>query len=58
MRPLSGLLVRRFPNLLFVQPAQDANLISNVPHNIVDSARTIAVIIRHTVDSGFGIVEP
>ena len=55
MRPLSGLLVRRFPNLLF---AQDANLISNVPHNIVDSARTIAVTVRHAVDNGFAAVEP
>jgi len=47
-----------FPNLLFVQPTQGANLISNVPHNIVDSARTIAVTIRYALDNGFGTVEP
>ncbi len=58
MRSLHGIHVRGFPNLLFVQPTQGANLISNVPHNIVDSARTIAVIVRHAVDRGFGTVEP
>src|SRR5437763_6239692 len=42
MRPLAITIhVRGIPNLLFVQPTQGANLISNVPHNIVDSARTI-----------------
>jgi hypothetical protein len=41
-----------------VQPTQGANLISNVPHNIVDSARTIAVTIRHAMGNGFGTVEP
>ena len=46
MRTLHGIHVRGFPNLLFVQPTQGANLISNVPHNIVDSARTIATVVR------------
>jgi len=58
MRTLHGIGVHGFPNLLFVQPTQGANLISNVPHNIVDSARTITVIVRHAVDGGFGTVEP
>jgi len=58
MRTLHGIHVRGFPNLLFVQPAQGANLISNVPHNIVDSARTIATVVRHAADGGFGTVEP
>ena len=58
MRTLHGIDVRGFPNLLFVQPTQGANLISNVPHNIVDSAQTIAAIVRHAVDGGFGTVEP
>ena len=30
-----------------MQPTQGANLISNVPHNIVDSARTITAVVRH-----------
>jgi cyclohexanone monooxygenase len=58
MRTLHGIHVRGFPNLLFVQPTQGANLISNVPHNIVDSARTIAVTVRHALDNGFAAVEP
>jgi cation diffusion facilitator CzcD-associated flavoprotein CzcO len=58
MRTLHGIHARGFPNLLFVQPTQGANLISNVPHNIVDSARTIAVTVRHAVDNGFAAVEP
>ena len=58
MRTLHGIHVRGFPNLLFVQPTQGANLISNVPHNIVDSARTIAAVVRHAADGGSGTVEP
>jgi cyclohexanone monooxygenase len=58
MRTLHGIHVRGFPNLLFVQPTQGANLISNVPHNIVDSARTIASVVRHAVEGGLGTVEP
>jgi cation diffusion facilitator CzcD-associated flavoprotein CzcO len=58
MRTLHGIHARGFPNLLFVQPTQGANLISNIPHNIVDSARTIAVTIRHALDQGFAEVEP
>jgi cation diffusion facilitator CzcD-associated flavoprotein CzcO len=58
MRTLHGIHVRGFPNLLFVQPTQGANLISNVPHNIVDSALTIAAVVRHAAEGGFGTVEP
>jgi cation diffusion facilitator CzcD-associated flavoprotein CzcO len=58
MRTLHGIHARGFPNLAFVQPTQGANLISNVPHNIVDSARTIAVTVRHVLDHGFAAVEP
>ena len=58
MRTLHGIGVHGFPNLMFVQPTQGANLISNVPHNIVDSARTIALTVRHALDLGFSTVEP
>ncbi len=57
MRTLHGIHVHGFPNAFIVQPFQAANLISNVPHNLVDSARTIAAIIRHARDGGFGAVE-
>src|SRR5215469_7546831 len=58
MRSLHGVHVRGFPNVLFVQPTQGANLISNVPHNFVDSARTITQVVRHALDSGLSEVEP
>ncbi len=58
MRTLHGLQVRGFPNAFLVQPTQGANLISNVPHNIVDSARTIALTIRHALGNGYAEVEP
>jgi cyclohexanone monooxygenase len=58
MRSLHGIHVRSFPNLLFVQPTQGANLISNVPHNITDSALTIAAVVEHAVGGGFAAVEP
>ena len=57
MRTLHGIHVHGFPNAFIVQPFQAANLISNVPHNLVDSARTITTIIRHALDSGSGAVE-
>jgi len=39
------------------QPTQGAMLISNVPHNIVDSAKTIAQVVRHTLDLEKQVVE-
>ena len=57
MRTLHGIHVHGFPNLFLVQFTQGANLISNVPHNLTDSARTISTIVRHTIDSGFDEVE-
>jgi cyclohexanone monooxygenase len=58
MRTLHGIHVHGFPNLLIVQPTQGANLISNVPHNITDSARTIAAVVGQAVRSGSATVEP
>jgi cyclohexanone monooxygenase len=58
MRTLHGVHARGFPNVFLVQPTQGANLISNVPHNIVDSARTIALTVRHVLDHGYAEVEP
>jgi cation diffusion facilitator CzcD-associated flavoprotein CzcO len=57
MRTLHGIHVHGFPNAFFVQPTQGANLISNIPHNVVDAARTIAVTVRHAVDNGCAEVE-
>ncbi len=52
MRSKHGVHVRGFPNAFFVQPTQGANLISNVPHNLTETAKTIALLVRHTLDSG------
>lgn len=52
MRSLHGIHVHGFPNMYIVHPAQGANLISNVPHNLVDSAKTITAIVSHTLQSG------
>jgi cation diffusion facilitator CzcD-associated flavoprotein CzcO len=57
MRSKHGIHVRGFPNAFFVQPTQGANLISNVPHNLTESGRTIAMTIKHALDGGFKQVE-
>jgi cation diffusion facilitator CzcD-associated flavoprotein CzcO len=57
MRTKRGIHVHGFPNLFIVQPTQGANLISNVPHNLTESGRTIALTIRHALDHGFDQVE-
>ncbi|MFM7892105.1 MAG: monooxygenase, partial [Actinomycetota bacterium] len=36
---------------------QGANLISNVTHNLVESATTIALVVRHALDVGAEEVE-
>ena len=57
MKSLHGIHVRDFPNAFFVQPTQGANLISNIPHNLTESGRTIAMTIRHALDQGAKEVE-
>jgi cyclohexanone monooxygenase len=57
MRTKHGIHVHGFPNAFFVQPTQGANLISNVPHNLTDSAKTIAVLVKHARDNGFKEIE-
>ena len=46
MRTKHGIHVHGFPNAFFVQPTQGANLISNVPHNLTEAARTIAMMVE------------
>ena len=57
MRTMHGIHVHGFPNLFIVQPTQGANLISNVPHNLTESGKTIAMIVRHALDTGADQVE-
>jgi len=58
VRTLHGLNPNGFPNLFTVQMNQGAYMVSNVPHNIVDHARTIAQIVAHAEREGFAEVEP
>ena len=57
MRTLHGIHTHGFPNLFIVQPTQGANLISNVPHNLTESGKTIACVVQHAVDNGYQTVE-
>jgi len=57
MHTLHGVHVHGFPNAFIVQPTQGANLISNIPHNIVDTAKTIAQVVSHANERGVAEVE-
>lgn len=57
MRSKHGIHVRGFPNLFLVSPTQGANLISNIPHNLTESGRTIAAIVAHAESVGANEVE-
>ena len=57
MRSKHGCHAHGFPNAFFVQPAQGANLISNVPHNLTEAGQTIGLIIRAALDRGAKEVE-
>jgi cation diffusion facilitator CzcD-associated flavoprotein CzcO len=50
MQSLHGMHVHGFPNLFVVGPNQAANLISNITHNQMDHADTLAAIIAHALD--------
>ncbi len=49
MKTMHGIHVQGFPNMFIVQPTQGANLISNVPHNLTESGRTIAAVVAEAV---------
>ena len=57
MRSLHGIHVHGFPNVFVVGPAQGANLISNIPHNLTEAGATIAAIIAHAAEVGADEVE-
>ena len=57
MRTKHGIHVHGFPNLFINQLTQGANLISNVPSNLTDTARTIATVLSHAVAQGHERVE-
>ncbi len=57
MKSKHGIHVHGFPNAFFVQPTQGANLISNVPHNLTEGGKTIAMTVKHALDVGAHQVE-
>lgn len=57
MRSMHGIHVHGFPNLFVLGLAQGANLISNVTHNLVEAATTVAAVIGHARDAGAVEVE-
>jgi cyclohexanone monooxygenase len=57
MRTKHGIHAHGFPNMFIVQPTQGANLISNIPHNLTEAGRTIAVTIKHALDHGYEEIE-
>jgi len=57
MRSMHGIHVHNFPNVFVVGPAQGANLISNIPHNLTEAGATIASVIAHAEDVGAAAVE-
>ncbi len=57
MRSLHGIHVHGFPNAFVVQLSQGANFVANVPHNLTDSATTVAAILAHAISGGFDQVE-
>jgi cation diffusion facilitator CzcD-associated flavoprotein CzcO len=57
MRTMHGIHVRGFPNAFVVQLSQGANFVANVPHNLSDSAKTVAAVVSHATAGGYGLVE-
>ncbi len=57
MRSKHGIHMHGFPNAFMVSPAQGANLISNVPHNLTEAGKTIAIMVRHALDTGAEEIE-
>jgi cation diffusion facilitator CzcD-associated flavoprotein CzcO len=57
MRTLHGMHVHGFPNAFIVQGPQGAMMLANFPHDVAESAKTIAAVIKHAVDHGFTEIE-
>jgi cation diffusion facilitator CzcD-associated flavoprotein CzcO len=57
MRTMHGIHMRGFPNAFVVQLSQGANFVANVPHNLSDSAKTVAAVVSHATAGGHGRVE-
>ena len=58
LRTLHGIHMHGFPNAFAVHMNQAANYALNIPHNIVDHAKTIAQVVKYAEAAGFTEVEP
>jgi len=57
MRSLHGVHVHGFPNVFLVQLGQGGNFVANVPHNLLDAAKSVAAIVRYMTDHGYREVD-
>jgi cation diffusion facilitator CzcD-associated flavoprotein CzcO len=57
MRSLHGVHVHGFPNAFLVELGQGGNFLANVPHNLLDAARTVAAVVSHMSDNGLDVVD-
>ena len=57
MRSMHGIHVHGFPNAFLVQLGQGGNFVANVPHNLTDTARTVAAVVSHMIDNEFDAVD-
>ncbi len=57
MRSMHGVHVHGFPNAFHVQLWQGGNVVANVPHNLTDSAQTVAAVLSHMASHGFDVAE-
>lgn len=57
MRSLHGVHVHGFPNLFIEGLSQGANLISNITHNLNESALSIAAVVSNALETGADEVE-
>ncbi len=57
MSTLHGMHVHGFPNAFIVGPTQAANLISNIPHNLIEAGETIASVVVAAEAADASVVE-
>jgi len=57
MLSMHGIHVHGFPNIFVVGFTHGANLISNIPHNLIEAGKTIAAIVEHAEKVGADEVE-
>jgi hypothetical protein len=54
---MHGIHSRNFPNAFVIGFVQAGNLVSNITHNLVESARTISAVVSHAIEVGADVVE-